>query len=85
METEKEIRLAALRKSISEMSDEELREKMKESRNNRKAPEKVVKTKSLAQRRKSKASVKKVETEISELSPEEAAILLAKLKRPSDA
>jgi hypothetical protein len=77
-------RLAALRKSISEMSDEELREVVKDTRNNRRTPLKPVVTKSLAQKRKSKA-VSKVKKEVGKMTPEEALAMLAKIQRPSDA
>lgn len=81
---DKVIRLAALRKSISEMSDEELRNKIKETRNNRRKPvekPKRGKAKSTARPKKKKELSL---ADIDKMSPEEAAAFLSKLTSNQD-
>ena len=84
IDSEKEIRLASLRQSISEMSDEELRDVIKQTRNNRVAPPPKRKSKAKA---KSSAPLfnKKKELDLDSLTPEQAAALILKLTKSHDA
>ena len=77
--TDKEVRLAELRKSISEMSDQELAELLDITRNNRRAPPK--KTKAKASPRKKAETLTK---DTSSLSKDQAKALLAKLLPSND-
>lgn len=74
-QTKKE-RLAELRKSISEMSDDELYEEIGVTRNNRHAPpeKKAKKTKAKKEKKSD------LDSALDDLSPEQAAALLKQLK-----
>ncbi len=79
--TEKETRLAELKRSISEMSDEELATLLDHTRNNRRAPPKKVKMKVS----KKKEPTGKIVTKIAaSLTPEQSKALLAKLLASND-
>ncbi len=75
--TEKDVRLAELRQSISDMSDQELAELLDITRNNRRAPPKKLK----ASPKKQAQTMTKA---TSELSKEQAKALLAKLLPTND-
>ena len=75
--TEKDVRLAELRQSISDMSDQELAELLDITRNNRRAPPKKLKT-------SPKKKVEKIVKATSELSQAQAKALLAKLLPTND-
>ena len=76
MEESKEQRLAALRKSISEMSDEELYEAIRAPRNSRRPPPpepKVARTKKAATPKAKASPLKGID--LTKLTPEQAARL----------
>lgn len=77
--TEKDVRLAELRQSISDMSDQELAELLDITRNNRRAPPKKTKV---------KVSIEKQGNKITKiaasLSKEQAKMLLDKLLPKND-
>ncbi|KKK80034.1 hypothetical protein LCGC14_2827530 [marine sediment metagenome] len=77
--TEKDVRLAELRQSISDMSDQELAELLDITRNNRRAPPE--KTKKKASPRKQAETMTKA---TSSLSQAQAKALLAKLLPKND-
>ena len=80
--TDKDQRLASLKKSISEMSDEELLKLLDGTRNNRRPPAKKTKVKTTGS--KNKDTGKMTLKMASKLSPEQAKALLAKLVPSND-
>lgn len=78
---EKEVRLAEIRKSISEMTDDELAERLNITRNNRRPKPKAVRSKSAKPKASKKAAVP---TDLANLTPEQAKALLAKLIPSND-
>ena len=75
---EKEIRLAELKQSISDMSDEELAARLNLTRNNRRPQPKVSKAKKAKKKKQPKA------LNTSGLTPEQARAILAKLQPSND-
>jgi len=75
---EKEIRLAELKQSISDMSDEELAARLNLTRNNRRPQPKVSKAKKAKKKKQPK------DLDLSGISPELAKALLAKLQPSND-
>ncbi len=77
-ERSRQKRLAELRKSVSQMTDDELYAEIGASRNNRHTPTKPKKTKAKSKTSKPKKS--EVDKALEGLTPEQAKALLDKLK-----
>ena len=73
-------RLAEIRKSISQMTDEELYAEIGSSRNNRHQPTKPKKAKSSTKTKGKSKGKDKLDSQIGNLTPEQAAALLKQLQ-----